>query len=190
MFTTFYSEWHANHEDPPSPPPNRLAGKVHRARGPGGDWPARPSVKRASRKDAAGVLRQRSAERRRSNLTHKQDVRPPPIKWGCGRRSVTQPWGLSEAERAARGAGESLPPSARPPAHRRSCKHVSLRGCFPSRSGHYRLLFTRISQSMGGLLAPVLHCPRPRALMSASFFSLWLIVQTKGGWVTIRLVFL
>lgn len=116
LFTTFYSEWHANHEDPPSPPPNRLAGKVHRTRGPGGDWPARPSVKRASRKDAAGVLGQRSAERRRSNLPHKQDVRPPPppaIKRECGHRSVTQPWGLCEAERAARGAGESLPPSLR-----------------------------------------------------------------------------
>lgn len=171
LFTTFYSEWHANHEGPPSPPPNRLAGKVHRARDPSGDWPARPSVKRASRKDAAGVLGPRSAERRRSNLPHKQDLRPPPPpgKRGCGRRSVTQPWGPSGAERAARGAGESLPPSARPPAHRRSCKHVSLHVCFPSRSGHYSLLFTRISQGTEGLLAPVLRCPCPAALMPASF---------------------
>ena len=34
LFTTFYSEKHANHEGPPSPPSNRLVGKVHLSRGP------------------------------------------------------------------------------------------------------------------------------------------------------------
>lgn len=41
-------------------------GKSTLPRGPGSDWPRRLSVRRASRKDAAGVLGTRSPERRRS----------------------------------------------------------------------------------------------------------------------------
>lgn len=62
---------------PPCLPISSL-GKSTFLRGLGSDWLGQLSVKRASRKDAAGVLGTRSPERRRSNLPHKQAVPPPP----------------------------------------------------------------------------------------------------------------
>lgn len=68
-------------------PPRRPIGSLGKStflRGLSGDWLGQLSVKRASRKDAAGVLGTRSPERRRSNLPHKQAVPPPTIKLGGG----------------------------------------------------------------------------------------------------------
>lgn len=70
----FPPEWHANHEDPPSPPAQSARWEVHRARGPAVTGRhGRQSSAHPAR--MAGVLRQRSAERRRSNFPHR-DVRP------------------------------------------------------------------------------------------------------------------
>lgn len=108
-------------------------GKSTFPRGPGRDWLEQLSVKRASRKDAAGVLAPRSPERRRSNLTHKQDVGPPPNKpEGWGFRRATQPWGPTRVERAERRVGESLPHSLPPPpAHRCGCNTFPSMSVFP-----------------------------------------------------------
>lgn len=118
-------------------------GKSTLPRGPGSDWLRRLSVRRASRKDAAGVLGSRSPERRRSNLCINKMGAPTSIKQGGGRsgvgcRSTTQPGGPTGAEVGAeRKVGESLPPflppSLPPPPARPccSCKHVSLHVCFP-----------------------------------------------------------
>lgn len=70
----------------PPPRPIGSLGKSTFPRGPGGYWLEQLSVKRASRKDAAGVLGTRSPELRGSNLPYKQDVGPPtpPIKREVG----------------------------------------------------------------------------------------------------------
>lgn len=66
----------------PPPCPIGSLGKSTFPRGLSSDWLGQLSVKRASRKDAAGVLGTRSPELRRSNLPYKQDA--PPNKAGRG----------------------------------------------------------------------------------------------------------
>lgn len=93
---------------PPCQPIGSLGNSTF-PKGLGRDWLGHLSVKRASRKDAAGVLGTRSPEPRRSNPSHKQDGPPKKAGIGVGSGSPTQPRGPTGVERAERRAGESLP---------------------------------------------------------------------------------
>lgn len=108
------------------------------------NWLEDLSVKRASRKDAAGVLGTRSPEPRRSNLPiNKMGAPQESTDWG----GELKPSPTPEPHRSGEGRAQSrgIPPSASRPCC--SCKHASLHVCFSfSNRGHYRLLFTKILQ--------------------------------------------
>lgn len=123
--------------------PISLLGNSTFPKGPGSDWLEDLSVKRASRKDAAGVLGTRSPEPRRSNLPINKMGAPKKAHWGGELKPSPTPGPRRSGEGRAQSRG--IPPSASRPCF--SCKHASLHVCFSfSNRGHYSLLFTKILQ--------------------------------------------